>query len=381
MLLSTLEAYDLVRFAEVFDARLATAEELLASRTGLEREKEWLTTALSLVRAERAPAASILERVRDLPELDEVREEYAAIQQNLWVDALEKLHAGITFCSGSRAPVIEALFPHLKFPQLRRASREAVQEFTAAYERRLKSAYVSRILAREDFAFVHPVVSQVATAYAIWQSCFQPSQLPEERAIPLRQELIALGKRLDVALRQARLLAEAALVPIPEAFESAGLSARPRKRSGRGLPLAAEESSNHLEPTSDAESLAAVPLEDSEPTVIGMAFTDEPAEPTLATPAVAPPPPPPPEPPPQPANAQELEALLQDLAPVEPMPAAPRQSSSKTALRAPAQPRSKTSTAIKPSPPPVEEPPTPPEPKVVKRGRPPGSKSSTRKQA
>lgn len=374
MLLSTLEAYDLVRFAEAFDARLATAEELLASRTGLEREKEWLATAFSLVRAERAPAASVIDRVRDLPELDEVREEYAAIQQNLWVDALEKLHAGITFCAGSRAPIIEALFPHLKFPQLRRASREAVQEFTAAYERRLKSAYVSRILAREDFAFIRPVLDQVSVAYAVWQACFQPSQLPEERAIPLRQELIALGKRLDVALRQARLLAEAALVPIPEAFESAGLSARPRKRSGRGLPLAPEE------PTSLGESLAAVPLEDAEPTVIGMAFTGEPAEPTVAAPAAPPPPAPQPEPPPpQPANAQELEALLQDLPPAE-----PRQGSSKTAAKAPAPPRSKTATAVKPPPPPpppVAEPPKPAEPKVVRRGRPPGSKSSTRKQA
>ncbi|QRK07581.1 hypothetical protein JQX13_47575 [Archangium violaceum] len=237
MSLSTLEAYDLVRFAEAFDSRLAAADELLAGRPGLEREKEWLATAVQLIRTERAPAASILEKVRDLPELEEVREEFAFNLQNVWVDSLEKLHAGITFCASSRSPVIEALFPHLKFPQLRRASRETLQEFVASYERRLKSSYVSRILARDDFSFVRPVLNQVATAYAHWQSCFAPVQLPHEQAAPLRAELIALGKRLDIALRQARCLAEAALAPLPEAFENSGLAAKPRKRAGRGLPI------------------------------------------------------------------------------------------------------------------------------------------------
>ncbi|ATB40846.1 hypothetical protein CYFUS_006307 [Cystobacter fuscus] len=237
MSLSTLEAYDLVRFAEAFDSRLASADELLAGRSGLEREKEWLSTALQIVRTERAPAQAVLEKVRDLPELEEVREEFAYTLQNAWVDTLEKVHAGITFCASSRAPVIEALFPHLKFPQLRRASREALQEFVTGYERRLKSSYVSRILARDDFAFVRPVLEQVATAYAHWQSCFAPVQLPHEQAAPLRAELIALGKRLDLALRQARCLAEAALAPLPDAFENSGLAAKPRKRAGRGLPL------------------------------------------------------------------------------------------------------------------------------------------------
>jgi hypothetical protein len=237
MSLSTLEAYDLVRFAEAFDSRLAAADELLAGRPGLEREKEWLATAIQIVRTERAPAAFILEKVRDLPELEEVREEFAYTLQNLWVDSLEKLHAGITFCASSRAPVIEALFPHLKFPQLRRASREAIHEFVAGYERRLKSSYVSRILARDDFSFVRPVLDQVATAFSQWQSSFVPVQLPHEQAAPLRAELIALGKRLDLALRQARCLAEAALAPVPDAFENSGLAAKPRKRAGRGLPF------------------------------------------------------------------------------------------------------------------------------------------------
>lgn len=267
MSLSTLEAYDLVRFAEAFDSRLAAADELLAGRSGLEREKEWLATAIQIVRTERAPAASILEKVRDLPELEEVREEFGFNLQNLWVDSLEKLHAGITFCASSRSPVIEALFPHLKFPQLRRASRDTLQEFAAGYERRLKSSYVSRILARDDFSFVRPVLAQVATAYANWQSCFAPVQLPHEQAAPLRAELIALGKKLDVGLRQARCLAEAALAPLPDAFENSGLAAKPRKRAARGLPFldSTEVSAPEATVSESSEALDVAPLEpDSE---------------------------------------------------------------------------------------------------------------------
>lgn len=241
MSLSTLEAYDLIRFAEAFEARLAAADELLSGREGLEPEKAWLATAIQLVSTERKPSSALLARVKDLPELEEAREEFAFEQQNRWVDALEKLHAGITFCASSRSPVIEALFPHLKFPQLRRAPRELVVEYVTSYERRLKSSYVTRILSNEDFAFVRPVLEQVSKAYATWMASLEPIDIPEEQARPLREELVDLGKRLDVAVRQARLLSEAAFVPVPGAFEATGLAAKPKRRPGRGLPLGSEE--------------------------------------------------------------------------------------------------------------------------------------------
>ncbi|WP_257456296.1 hypothetical protein [Archangium lipolyticum] len=342
MSLSTLEAYDLVRFAEAFDSRLAAADELLAGRPGLEREKEWLSTAIQILRTERAPASSILEKVRDLPELEEVREEFAYTLQNLWVDSLEKLHAGITFCASSRAPVIEALFPHLKFPQLRRASREAIQEFVAGYERRLKSSYVSRILARDDFSFVRPVLDQVASAFSQWQSSFVPVQLPHEQAAPLRAELIALGKRLDLALRQARCLAEAALAPIPDAFENSGLAAKPRKRAGRGLPFLDSPEVSDAE-LAAAEALApeAGPIEtDSvEPSAAelaelaalsGAAPADAPAptEPVSEASPTAPEAQPAPEPPPAPPAAEPPPA---EAAAPEPAPTPETKSAPKTA--------------------------------------------------
>jgi hypothetical protein len=238
---STLESYELIRFAEAFEARLATAGEMLAGRPGLEAEKRWLADALELVRTARAPSAGVLDRVKDLPELEEAREEYAFHQQGLWVDALEKLHAGITFTASSRAPVIEALFPHVKFPQLRRAPRDAVIEYATSYERRTKSAYVTRIFARDDFALVRPVMEQVAAAHTAWRSSHEPAPLTPEVEAVLREELVALGRKLDVALRQARLLAEAAVVPVPSLFEAAGLGLKPKRRAGRGLGLSADE--------------------------------------------------------------------------------------------------------------------------------------------
>jgi hypothetical protein len=248
MSLSTQEAYDLIRFAEAFEARLVTANDTLADREGLEPEKEWMATALKLVRTALIPAPALLGRAKDLPELEEAREEFSFQQQNLWVDSLEKLHAGITFCASSRSPVIEALFPHLKFPQLRRASQETVDEFAAAYERRLKSSYVSRIFAQDDFSFVRPVVDQVASAYAAWQASLAPSSLSDAEIAPLRAEMISVASRLDVAVRQARLLAEAALIPVPDAFDASGLAAKPKRRAGRGLPFGSDDPSAETAP-------------------------------------------------------------------------------------------------------------------------------------
>src|SRR5215217_7740505 len=266
---STLESYELIRFAEAFEGRIATAGEMLAGRPGLEAEKSWLTTALELVRTTRAPAAGVVDRVKDLPELDEAREEYAFYQQGLWVDALEKLHAGISFTASSRAPVIEALFPHLKFAQLRRAPREVVFEYATSYERRTRSSYVSRIFAREDFALVRPVMDQVAAAHAAWRASHEPAPLSLEQEAVLREELVNLGRKLEVALRQARLLSEAALVPVPSVHEAAALGLKPKRKAGRGLAPSDDglsaldlEPSDSMEPT-EAELAEVAALDSS----------------------------------------------------------------------------------------------------------------------
>jgi hypothetical protein len=180
-----------------------------------------------------------LEKVRDLPELSDVRADFAEAQQDAWVDALEKLLAGITFHAGSRAPVIEALFPHQKFPALRRATLETAAPFQAELERRLKTSYVTRTMGQDDFAFAQPVIDQITQAWAGWQACFQPSELSEEDAAPLRIELLGAAERLDRVIRQARLLAEAALLPVEGAFEAESLHQKPRKRTPKPAIIAA----------------------------------------------------------------------------------------------------------------------------------------------
>jgi hypothetical protein len=142
----------------------------------------------------------------------------------------------------------------------------------------------------------------VATAYSHWQSCFVPVQLPHEQAAPLRAELIALGKNLDLGLRQARCLAEAALAPMPEAFENSGLAAKPRKRAARGLPLQESPEALPAEAPPESEPLVADSAEPSAAELADLASFSEfvpvedssqslpTPEPAHATPAAEPPP-------------------------------------------------------------------------------------------
>lgn len=240
MALSPLEAYDLVRFADHLQERLAAAEGELSPKRGLKAEKEWLSTAAALLQAAREPSQGLLEKVRGLPELSEVRDEYGAEFQGQWVDALERLLAGITFHAGNRDPIIEALYPHQKFPALRRADKDALRDYAKELERRLKSSYVSRMLAQPNYAFAAPVLELIAQAWAKWQSAFEGEGMAEELAVELRKELLAAARRLDLAIKQARLLAEAALAPAPGMFEELGLAAKPKKRS-KPAPRPAKE--------------------------------------------------------------------------------------------------------------------------------------------
>ncbi len=247
--LSTLEAYDLIKFSEQFLERLTAAQSSLAQRRGLKAEKDWMATAHELVTAARAPTQGLLERARELPELEEVRDDYVGDFQNSWVDALERLLAGITFHCGSRNPVIEALYPHQKLPLLRRCGFEVAEEFSREFDRRLKGSYVSRQFAQPDFAFILPAVEQVGAAWQKLLSAFGGGEpMAEELAIEIRKELVGAGKRLDLALLQARLLAEAALAPVNGGFEASGLGLKPKKRKPKAAAVSVVEPGSPQEP-------------------------------------------------------------------------------------------------------------------------------------
>lgn len=265
--LSPLEAYDLVRFAETFEDRLAAAQAQLGEKHP--REQSWLAQAIELVREDRETVRGMLDQARLLPELGEIRAELADDLKQRWVDALEKLLAGITFHAGSRAPVIEALFPHQKFPALRRVAREGAEDYAKEFERRLGAAYVTRIFGQEEYGFVAPVVAQVKRTWSDYASCFGDGGLSEDQARPIRESLVAHARKIDLALRQARLLAEAALAAVEGAYEAANLGAKPKRRSTAKreaaptaviAPVAREpEPAASAEPTAEAVPATAKP--------------------------------------------------------------------------------------------------------------------------
>src|SRR5690242_16693632 len=92
--LSPLAAYDVLRFAETFVPRLARAREQLAGRSDLMDERRWLSGILETMEREVEAVPSALEAARMLPDLVEVRGDFAAERQGKWVDAVEKLYAG-----------------------------------------------------------------------------------------------------------------------------------------------------------------------------------------------------------------------------------------------------------------------------------------------
>ncbi len=256
MALTSLEAVDLLRFADLIAERIASAEAELSKKRGLEREKQWLAAAAELLDEARAPGRGLIDRARMLPELTELREELAGSVQNAWVDALEKLLAGITFHISGRAPIIEALFPHQKFPPLRRAPHEVAAKFQADLEKRAKGSYVNRMLSSEDYAFATPVLELIRKSWADYDACFSGGSMSEEEAAPIREALATAVEGLELPLRQARLLAEAALASVAGAFEASGIGAKPRKRAGRAAPettaLAGAEDAASIDVSPDA---------------------------------------------------------------------------------------------------------------------------------
>lgn len=256
--MTLIEAYDLIAHAEQVRERIARALASLEGRSGLKRERTWLAAASELLEQTLSPTRPHLERAAALPELAEVREERARTLQNEWVDLLEKLHAGITFHAGSRAPLLETLFAKVKLPALRRASRETVDEQGASFEKRLATGYVKRMLSQESFAFALPVIEEVRAAFSRWQATATVAE-PPEGAAETAGILTAAAKKLELPLRQARLLAEAALAPVAGAWEESGIAAKPRRRP--------QHPAAQLEPAGKQEQAlpAPVPAEEKRP--------------------------------------------------------------------------------------------------------------------
>ena len=230
---SLLDAFELVAHSEQLQLRLEAACAELAKRAGMTEEKAWIGLARDRVAAARQGIGDLLTRALRLPEIEPVKGDYARILQGAAVDALDRLHAGITYVGGNRAPLLEALYWKLKLPAVRKCDRADFEKFCSDFETRLESSYARRIFADPDYAVVAPALQGLHRAFAIWRSVFTSGPLTDAEAQPLREELEAVAHRLEIPCRQGRLLAQAALVPLKELHDSSGLSQKPKRRGPR----------------------------------------------------------------------------------------------------------------------------------------------------
>lgn len=227
---SLLDAYDTVSQSEVMLRRLQGALAELEPRGDLKEEKGWLSTAIERVTAARAGVEPVVSRAMRLADLAPLRAEHGRTMQQAAVDSIERLQAGIAFHAGPRAPLLEALFGKLKLPVLRRADKEDFEKFCTDFEKRLSSTYAKRMLAENGLSPVQTAADQLRSAFKAWREAFSGEPLPQSEADQLREQLGAFADALELPMRQARLLAEAALAPVDELFQQSGLAQRPRKR-------------------------------------------------------------------------------------------------------------------------------------------------------
>lgn len=223
-----LQGVEAIRDAAALLQRLDRVAGGLAGAAGFEREKRWLGDAGVLLGGAVEEDLALLQRAAALPELASVHGELLVEARLCWIDAAEELHGVLARTQGSRAPVIEALFPGIDFASLRRKPA-GVDECAATVERLLRSAYVERTLAA-DPRLEEPKAAMEA-AFAGLGRMREPLPVEPDEAIPLRERLESAAERLALVTRQARLLAEAALLPLPDLLEEANLAGKKRRRS------------------------------------------------------------------------------------------------------------------------------------------------------
>ena len=195
--------------------------------------------------AAREGVGDVLKRSMRLPELEMLREDHARSLQQAAVDSIERLQAGITFHVGTRAPILEALFGKVKFAVVRRADKEDFEKFGNDFEKRINSSYCKRMFSDPQFQFAQAVLEDMRVSLADWRGAFSGERLPAAQETALRDELESLSRRLDLPMRQARLLAEAALSPLRNAFEDSGLGHRPKRRNAK--PVVTESDDGEVE--------------------------------------------------------------------------------------------------------------------------------------
>lgn len=225
---SLLDTYDEIAHAAALEDRLAAARVALEGRDDRVDEREWLEAARRRLEAARLANGEVLVHVLKLPEFRGMRTEMTRGLQGEAVDAVDGLLAALTALN-ERSPLIEAIFRNLKPIAMRRAKNEDFEGFATEVEKRLASGYVARMLADESYAAIAPNVDKLRAAFAAWREALLPLPLDEAEDRQLRDELHEASLRVAMPVKQALLLAEAALAAEPTVREQSGIFEKRRR--------------------------------------------------------------------------------------------------------------------------------------------------------
>ncbi len=236
MSFSIQEAQDLTAFATHTTQRLTLASARFdAEHAGASDERGWLEVAAQRVTAALEQLQTALLEAAPLPEFASARKLKSETLSNAWADAIEGVFDAIVANVSANGPLIEALFPHQRFASLRRPG-SAAHNFWLEFERRADSGYVRRLCGDPEYQFLPPLLEAAKASERALREGASPRALPEAQAEALRARVSSAAEALELALRQARALTEAAFAATPSALSELGLDAKPKRR-----PLRAQE--------------------------------------------------------------------------------------------------------------------------------------------
>ncbi|MES1177920.1 MAG: hypothetical protein ABUL62_26595 [Myxococcales bacterium] len=227
------EAQDLANFATQTGERLTLASARFDSEHDARtEERAWLAAGAQRVSAALERVQAALLEAAPLPEFANARKVKSETLANAWADAIEGVFDAVVANVSANGPLIEALFPHQRFASLRRPG-SAAQNFWLEFERRAESAYVRRLCGDPEYQFLPPLLEAAKASERAVREAASPRPLPEAQAEALREKVSAAAEALELALRQARSLTEAAFAAAPSALSELGLDTKPKRRAAR----------------------------------------------------------------------------------------------------------------------------------------------------
>ncbi len=247
------EAFEILVQAEQLGPRLDAAATALAQLPDLADEKAWLDAARARLASARVDGiAALLDRALRHRDLASLKGDRGKLLQAAVADEVERVQAAISLAGGARSPLLDTLFLDLKIPALRKCTKGELEKFGHELERRLASSYAQRLLSSERYASVVPVVHTMRIALGTWASVFIDPPLEGDDADALRDELLAAAGAVELPVRQARLLAQAALLPAHDLLDAAGVvTAKPKKGDPDTHPILEKDPPDPLLPTAE----------------------------------------------------------------------------------------------------------------------------------